>query len=278
METGVVKIGGGDGNSPLQLLEEIAARHGRGESWVLVHGVSSRMDSLCRVSGIKPRSVMSPSGFRSRYVGDAEMELFESASLAETSRLCSLLGKLGVPAMPIDPVSTGSIIAKTKDCIRESSGEKVRILRGNRSGKVEDVDASRLDWMLKRGFLPVVPPLGRDMVTFRGVNIDGDRAAAAIAGKIGARILVLLTNVPGLLKDPDDERSLIREIRMGEWKEAEAAARGNMKRKVLACREALERGVPEAVISDSRVDLPLALAIKEGGTRFCRADFTGIAV
>jgi acetylglutamate/LysW-gamma-L-alpha-aminoadipate kinase len=278
MPTGVIKIGGGEGNNPSRVLKEIATRHDRGESWVLVHGVSSQMDSLCRAVGIRPHYVLSPSGFRSRYVGDEEMELFEAAALAETSRLCSFLVTLGVPAMPLDPVTTGFITGETKNCIRELSGEKVRVLHGNRSGKVLGVDASPLNWMLKRGYLPVVPPLGRDMETGRGMNIDGDRAAAAIAGEIGASIMVLLTNVPGLMRDPEDRATLIPEIRSNEWKEAEAVARGNMKRKVLACREALERGVSEAVISDSRVELPLASATEGGGTRFCRADCTVIAV
>lgn len=278
MITGVVKIGGAAGNNPAGVLGEIVERFQRGEKWVLVHGVSFSMDTLCRAVDIEPKYVISPTGFRSRFVGHGEMTLFEAASLAETSRLCSMLVNLGVPAVPVDPISSGIVMAETKECIREMDGDKILILRGNRSGRVVEVRTEELDRILENGFLPVIPPLARDIRTKKSVNVDGDRAAASIAGAMRAEILVLLTNVPGILHDPADPGSLIKRVVMGEWETVEKAAKGNMKRKVLACKEALEHGVPAAIIADSRVDLPVSSAIGEGGTRFCRAEFTGIAV
>ncbi len=206
------------------------------------------------------------------------MEIFETVALAETSRICSRLGLLGVPAVPVDTVTLGVILAETKDCLRESREGKVRILRGNRSGKITRIHGEYLGDLLERGFLPVIPPLAREEGTKRAVNIDGDRAAASIAGTVGSKILVLLTNVPGVLRDPGDVTTLIPEARPDDLAEIGNYAKGNMKRKVLACREAIASGVPEAVISDSRVDLPLTAAMERGGTRFCRVFFTGIAV
>lgn len=278
MITGVVKIGGAAGNAAAGALSEIVEKFRCGEKWILVHGVSFSMDTLCRAVAIEPKYVISPSGFRSRFVGQAEMTLFEAASLAETSRLCSMLAKLGVPAVPVEPISSGTVMAETKECIREMHGDKVRILRGNRSGRVAAIRTEELNRILENGFLPVIPPLARDMHTKMSVNVDGDRAAASIAGAMNAPTLVLLTNVPGILLDPTDPGSLIKRVIMGEWETVEKVAKGNMKRKVLACREALEQGVLLAIIADSRVDLPVSSAIGEGGTRFCRAEFTGIVV
>ncbi len=279
METvGVVKIGGACGNDPGPVLEDLAERFRRGQRWVLVHGVSGPMDSLCRKVGLTPRYVTSPSGFRSRFVGDVEMALFEAACLSETSRICFSLAGLGVPAVPVDPVRGQVVFARTKDCIREKTPERTRVIRGNRSGTVSRVQRQKIESIMAGGFMPVFPPLAFDPQKASPVNIDGDRAAAAISASLRAEVLVLLTNVPGLLSDPSDPDSLIERLGLDEIETASKAARGNMKRKVLACREALEAGVSTAIIADSRVETPLTSALVGGGTRLCRAESTGIAV
>ncbi|MBI2773813.1 MAG: hypothetical protein HYX56_04895 [Chloroflexi bacterium] len=92
--------------------------------------------------------------------------------------------------------------------------------------------------------MPVVAPLA---ITADGdaLNVDGDRAAARIAVALGARELIVLTNVPGLLRDLGDPRSIVPAASLAE---ADALAQGRMKKKVLAAREALEAGVSEVWI------------------------------
>jgi len=278
MLDGVVKIGGAKGNNHNNTLVDLANRVRNGEKWVLCHGVSGAMDALCSAAGMEPRYVVSPSGYRSRFVTDREMMLFEKASFSETAKICFALGTMGIPAMPIDPMKTTLVRGKVKNVIRAKEGSKTILLRGNRSGKITSIDQEEILVIIERGFLPIFPPLARDENVPRYINIDGDRLAGSIAASCNARTLVLLTNTPGLLEDVDNPESLIREITLEEWHIAERAAKGNMKRKLLACREALEGGLQEAIIADSRIENPITNAISGGGTHLWRARSTEIAV
>ena len=278
MLDGVVKIGGAKGNNHNNTLVDLANKVRNGERWVLCHGVSSTMDALCCASGIEPRYVVSPSGYRSRFVTDREMMLFEKASFSETAKICFALGTMGIPVMPIDPMNTTLVHGKVKDVIRAREGSKTILLRGNRSGKITSIDQEEILVIIERGFLPIFPPLARDENVPRYINIDGDRLAGSIAASCNARTLVLLTNTPGLLEDVDNPKSLIRGTTLDEWHIAEKAAKGNMKRKLLACREALEGGLQEAIIADSRIENPITNAISGGGTHLWKARSTEIAV
>jgi len=99
------------------------------------------------------------------------------------------------------------------------------------------------------------------------LNVDGDRAAAAIAAALGADALVILTNVPGLLKDVEDEGSLIPEIPRAQAESyLERYAKGRMKRKVLGAVEALREGVGRVILADGRRENPVMRALEGEGT------------
>jgi acetylglutamate/LysW-gamma-L-alpha-aminoadipate kinase len=97
-----------------------------------------------------------------------------------------------------------------------------------------------------------------------GLNVDGDRAAAAVATALGADALVILTNVPGLLRSIDDPSSLVASASLDE---ADALAQGRMKKKAMAAREAIEGGVRHVIVASGRVESPLTRALAGEGTR-----------
>jgi acetylglutamate/LysW-gamma-L-alpha-aminoadipate kinase len=101
------------------------------------------------------------------------------------------------------------------------------------------------------------------------VNTDADRAAAAIAGALGAS-LVVLTDVAGVYEDPEDETTLIEAVDSPEtMAAAEDAAEGFMSKKVLAAREALAGGAEEVVVADANQRDPVVRALGgSAGTRF----------
>jgi len=106
------------------------------------------------------------------------------------------------------------------------------------------------------------------------LNVDADRLAARVAAALGARALVLLTNAPGLLADAEDPRSVVRTLDgtdVAALDAADAAARGRMRKKTLAAREALDGGVARVVIATSAGSAPLANALAGGGTHFLGA-------
>jgi acetylglutamate/LysW-gamma-L-alpha-aminoadipate kinase len=96
--------------------------------------------------------------------------------------------------------------------------------------------------------------------------VDADRAAAMVASALKAEALILLTAVPGLMKDFPDESTLIRQLPQGQLAAASESAQGRMKKKVLGAAEALKGGVNRVVISDGRIQNPITNALEGNGT------------
>jgi acetylglutamate kinase len=119
--------------------------------------------------------------------------------------------------------------------------------------------------LLGAGFVPVVSPLGRHAETGQGLNINGDDAAAAIAGALKADELLLIADVPGVL---DQSGAVVRTITADVVDEMIAAgiAKGGMSAKLQAARNALAAGVSAVRISDSN-----ALLDPGAGTRLINA-------
>jgi len=171
-------------------------------------------------------------------------------------------------AEQIDPERVSYVTAKRKDVLREQINGRTRILRGNYSGTVTYVNRDEIMDRLENGIIPILPPLGLDTESGLSLNIDGDRLAASVAGAINADILMILSNVPGLMRDIDDSDTLIRSnASAGSWEVLEHYAKGNMKRKLTACREALDSKVGHVYLADGRVSTPIENAL--GGNATC---------
>jgi acetylglutamate/LysW-gamma-L-alpha-aminoadipate kinase len=185
------------------------------------------------------------------------------------------LGKLGVGSLPLYPSQAVTAKATRKDTLRSLENGKVRILRGNYSGTVCGFDAAPLFEAWNKGLLPMLPPLALDEAR-NILNVDGVRMAAAAASAVGADVLIILSNVPGILRDVENPESRVETGSFDAWEELEAVAQGNMKRKLLAAREALEGNVGKVILADSRTDSPISRALAGGGTTLCRT-FTAVA-
>jgi acetylglutamate/LysW-gamma-L-alpha-aminoadipate kinase len=94
------------------------------------------------------------------------------------------------------------------------------------------------------------------------LNIDGDRAAAAIAVALQAEALVIVTNVPGLLSDPQDANTLVPNIPAERLDEFLAYAQGRMRKKLMSANEALQGGVERVYIGNA----PLPDLLRGAGT------------
>ena len=260
----VVKIGGAAGNDPRNLLAELAT----GRDCVLVHGGSDEVDRLAARLGVPSRSFTSPSGVVSRHTDSAQLEVLVCA-LAGTlqTRLVSGLNALGARAVGLSGVDGSTLRARRKQGARAVVDGRVMRVADDWSGTLESVGSDLLRLLIGSGYLPVVGP---PAITPEGevVNVDADRAAAAIAVALGARELVLLTNVPGLLRDPSDPTTRVAEVARGEIDAVLPYAQGKMRKKVLAVQEALAGGVGCAVIAPSTPSGPIASALAGGGTTF----------
>ncbi len=123
-------------------------------------------------------------------------------------------------------------------------------MRDDYTGQVEHVNDALLRQLLDDGYTPVIAPLALSREGER-LNVDGDRAAAAVATALHADALVILTNVPGLLTDPADDTTLIHTIPADQLADYMGYAQGRMRKKLLGAQEALQRGIPRVYIGST---------------------------
>jgi acetylglutamate kinase len=127
---------------------------------------------------------------------------------------------------------------------------------------VVNVDTEQLHWVLNRGEVPVITPLGSDM-DGRVYNINADMAACEIAAQLKARKLVFLSDVPGVLRDASDPESLISTIRSDQVEALieEKVIQGGMIPKVRSAVDALQAGTGKVHMVDGRLQHSLLLEI-----------------
>ncbi|MFC7234856.1 acetylglutamate/acetylaminoadipate kinase [Halosegnis marinus] len=261
--TVVVKIGGARAVDPAGALADIADLD---EDCVVVHGGSTAVDDTLEAMGREPEYVETPSGVVGRFTDEGTMDVFKMAlpGLVNTD-LVTGLREAGVDAVGLSGVDGGLLTGARKSAVRVVEDGKRKIRRGDHSGTIESVNADLLETLLAAGHTPVASPpmLADDGVA---VNTDADRAAAAVAGALGAT-LVVLTDVEGVYADPDDPATRIASVATPEEYEAlTEAAEGFMTRKVMAVTEALEAGATEAVVASANADSPIVAALDGGGT------------
>ena len=165
--------------------------------------------------------------------------------------LCGLDGKL--------------MQAIRKESVQSIENGKRKIIRDDYTGTIDKVNRELLTMLLNAGYMPVIAPVA---VSEKGeaLNVDADRAAAMVASALKAENLLLLTAVPGLMKNFPDESTLIRLLPMSQLPAASEAAQGRMKKKVLGAEEALKGGVKRVIIADGRIQDPISNALAGNGT------------
>jgi len=273
----VIKIGGARAVDPAGALADVAAlvkseREGgdhEAEDVVVVHGGSTAVDETLERLGIEPEYVETPSGVTGRFTDEETMEVFEMVmpGLVNTELVASLQSE-GVDAVGLSGVDGKLLHGPRKSAVRVVEDGTRKVRRGDHSGTPKEVNADLLAGLVADGYTPVVsPPMaGADDGDITPVNTDADRAAAAIAGALDAT-LILLTDVPGILEEPGDRSTLVREVDdPAEWDHLQSVAEGGMGRKVMAAGEALEGGAAEVVVADANIDRPVMTALEGDGT------------
>ena len=258
----VVKVGGAAGNSLAPVLSDLASR----KDYVLVHGGSKEVDRLGAALGQPAEYYTSPSGVVSRRSDPAHLAVVVLALAGKVqTEIVTEFARRGTRAVGLSGVDDRLLLARRKEGARAVvDGHTVRVA-DDLSGTVERVNVGLLRLLLDAGIVPVVGP---PAVTADGevVNVDADRVAARVAVALGAEALLLLTNVPGLLRDPEDPASRIPHVGRDELEQVLPVARGRMRKKLLAARDALAGGVPRVVIATSGGTAPVESALRGEGT------------
>ena len=262
----VLKIGGSMANTSANLASDIAALASSGEKFVIVHGGGPQVTALEKATGREPQYILSKEGFKSRHTDAETMQNFVMAvGGGVNSSLVTILRKNNVPAVGVSGAS-GILLAKRKTLISFENG-KEKMIHDDYSGKIKEVNAAPLQALLSAGFVPVVAPiaLGEE---FECLNVDGDRAAAAIASKLKATKLILFTDVEGYFANfPND---LVTTANQSQIPDFQKKASAGMKRKLVAASEALTGGVPEVIMCSGLKEKPVSSALSKGGTHFVK--------
>jgi acetylglutamate/LysW-gamma-L-alpha-aminoadipate kinase len=263
----VVKAGGSAGLDMDAVCTDVAELVQQGQQVVLVHGGSHDTNTISEKLGHPPRVVTSVSGHESRYTDRQTLEILTMVAGGRINKLLvESLQRQGTNAIGLSGLDGRLLEGKRKAVLRIVENGKRKVLRGEYSGKIERVNAALLLMLLEAGYTPVVAPLAISY-QHEALNVDGDRAAAAIGSAIKAQTVVILSNVPGLLQDYPDEASLILHIPLAAAPGyLDQYAKGRMKRKLLGAIEALQDGVGRVILADGRINRPVRHALSGQGT------------
>ncbi|MGH2479792.1 MAG: [LysW]-aminoadipate kinase [Ktedonobacteraceae bacterium] len=254
----VIKIGGAAGVATESILDEIACylrTPGTDRRIVLVHGGSDLTNELARDLGHEVRTLTSPGGMTSRYTDSETLRIYAMAVAGQiNTSLVAHLQQRGVNALGLAGVDGRLLLARRKTAIRSLTPDgRVQIVRDDYTGQIEQVNSHLLHTLLDAGYIPVIAPLALSHDGTR-LNVDGDRAAAAIAGTLGAAELAIVTNVAGLLRDPHDPGTLIPRIDAEQLAHYTSYAQGRMRKKMLGASEALQKGVKRVYIGNTSLN------------------------
>jgi len=258
----VVKYGGNamiNEQLKQQVMEDVVLLWLIGVKVVLVHGGGPEISELMDKLGKKPEFV---DGLR---VTDKEtVDIVQMVLAGKVNKtLVNLLEMKGGKAMGISGMDGRLIEAKVKD-------ERLGYV-----GQITKIHINPVVDLLEKGYIPVISTVGCDREG-NAYNINGDTAAAFIAGALGAERLIMMTDIAGILRDKDDPDTLISEVTVSEAKELykEGVISGGMIPKVDCCIEAIREGVQNVTIMDGRVShsILMDLLTDEGAGTMVRRD------
>ena len=221
-----------------QVMEDIALLWLIGVKVVLVHGGGPEISETMKKLG---KEAVFIDGLR---VTDREtVDIVQMVLAGKINKtLVNLIQMKGGHAVGLSGIDGGILEAKVKD-------ERLGFV-----GEVTKVRPQPIMDLLEKNYIPVVSTVAGDRQG-NTYNINGDTAAAYLAGALGAERLIMMTDIAGILRDKDDPATLIPQITVSEAKKLydEGIISGGMIPKVDCCIEALEHGVNNVVIMDGRI-------------------------
>ncbi|MBQ3259255.1 MAG: acetylglutamate kinase [Clostridia bacterium] len=237
----VVKYGGNamvNEQLKQQVMEDIVLLWLIGVKVVLIHGGGPEINELMDKLGKKPEFV---NGLR---VTDKEtVDIVQMVLAGKVNKsLVTLLQMKGGHAVGLSGMDGGIIEATMKD-------ERLGYV-----GRITKVRTKPITDLLEKNYIPVISTVASDHEGHT-YNINGDTAAAYIAGALSAERLIMMTDIAGILRDKDDPATLIPEVTVSgaEALKAEGVISGGMIPKVDCCIEALREGVKNVIIMDGRI-------------------------
>ena len=247
--TVLVKVGGSVMESDENLdslMADIAFMSAVGMKVVIVHGGGKAISKAIKASGHEPE-------FRDglRVTDETTMEIVrKTLNNVVNPDLVARLETCGANAKPLH----GNWIFSAKRIVEPDRGYV---------GEVTKAETRSIMEMLYAGVVPVVTPIGTGVDDAHLYNINADYAAAALAKALKVRKFALVSDVPGLMKDPDDPGTLLSTLRLEQvgTLKADGTISGGMLPKIESCEDAIRAGVKKVHLVDGRMPHSLLLEI-----------------
>jgi acetylglutamate kinase len=255
-KTVLIKFGGSameDPETTRGVLRDIAFMASAGMKPIIVHGGGKAISAALKEQNIPTRFI---NGLR--YTCEQTIRVVDQVLHEKVNaNLVSLLKNCGAHAVA---VSGKNVLRAEK--VTTTDAQTGQELDLGFVGKVINVDTPQLNWLLSREEIPVITPLAKDM-TGQVYNINADMAACVVASMLQVNKLVFLSDVPGVLSDPQDESTLISTIHVGDISRLheDGTISGGMLPKLNSAADAIRSGVEKVHMIDGRLRHSLLLEI-----------------
>ena len=209
---------------------------------VVVHGGGPEINEMLKRTGKESKFV---NGLR--YTDEETMEIVQMVLCGKVNKdLVATLNRSGGSAVGLCGIDGGMLQAKR----RVENGVDYGLV-----GDIVAVEPKAIREAIASGFIPVISTVAQGVDAETSYNVNADTAAAKIAVALGAEKLILLTDIRGLLRDRNDESTLISQVRLAEVPGLvkDGVISGGMIPKVDCCVEAVRNGVHRTHILDGRI-------------------------
>jgi acetylglutamate kinase len=251
-EVVVLKIGGSIAGEEVAALDVVAALHDAGHPIVVIHGGGPLATEWATRLGLETRFVR---GLRVTDDAMRDVALATFAGIANTRIVAALIAR-SVPAVGLSGVDGGLLRAEREDA-------ELGLV-----GRVTLVDSALLEDLVEGGRVPVIAPAALDKTSGEVLNVNGDAAAGAIAASLAARLLVFVTDVPGV-RAKDGKVIATLDVARAKALVDDGTIEGGMLPKVEACLVAASAGCRSAIVAARGADaIEKLLAGERVGTVF----------
>src|SRR4051794_414508 len=254
-KTIVVKVGGSiidDEQALSTILTDIVFMNYVGMQPVLVHGGGKAINQKMDQAGLQPQMVMGR-----RYTDERVLAIAEQGLCNEINRfIVNFIQTAGCEAMGLHSLTSNVLFAE-KTCLQGPDGRRIDL---GLVGEVKNVNARLLQLLVQADSIPCIATIARDEAG-RGLNVNADTAAGAVAAAMRAEKLVVVSDTHGIRTNPDDESPRVSHLTADQIQQmvTSGAINKGMLPKVEACLQALRAGVAKAHIIDGRIPHALLL-------------------
>lgn len=266
----LIKFGGStlNGNGDLERFSsDIALLVSLGLRPIVVHGGGPDISKEMEMRGLEVKKV---AGLR--ITDDEGLKVVKEVLSSINGTIVSSLQSSGIKAIGLSGGEEGSILCSRLPTVKVVEDGMEREIDLGNVGEVLSIDPTLISLLCVSGFVPVIYPICRDEEG-REMNVNADTVAAHLAHALGCEEMVMVTDVPGILKEDGNGATLIEEVTLNDLDTliGTGVVTGGMLPKVEACRLAITKGVKEAHMVSGKVPHSILDQLLRGvncGTRF----------